>query len=290
MKLILVHGRSQQGKDPVQLQQQWVSSLNEGLNRANVELPRNIEISFPFYGDRLDELLKELNAPLISDVTLRGADQDSAEANFRGELLYEIAKDAGVTDADIQSHFKGAPQEKGPQNWEWVQSILKALDRTPLGEVAIDAFTRDVYVYLTNKSVRKAIDGIVSASLSDGPCVVVGHSLGSVVAYNVLRNTSPTIGVRKYVTVGSPLGLKAIKRLLDSPLAMPSCVQSWFNAMDERDVVALHPLDSDNFNINPSIENKTDVDNHTDNRHGIAGYLDDATVAKRIRDALASDQ
>jgi len=53
---------------------------------------------------------------------------------------------------------------------------------------------------------------------------------------------------------------------------------------------ALHPLDSVNFNISPSIENKTDVNNHTDNRHGIAGYLDDATVAIQIRNALATEQ
>lgn len=288
MKLVFIHGRSQQGKDPAQLQLQWTNALNEGLKKSNIDLPQGVEVVFPFYGDRLDELLKELDAPLVSDVTLRGATQDSEEADFRGELLYEIAQSAGVTDAEIQSRFKGSQQEKGPLNWEWVQSILSALDETPLGEVAIDAFTRDVYVYLTNRSVRKAIDGIVSASLPDGPCVVVGHSLGSVVAYNVLRNSSPTIAVRKYVTVGSPLGLKAIKRKLDAPIAMPACVKSWFNAMDERDVVALHPLDSNNFNINPAIENKTDVDNHTKNRHGIAGYLDDVTVAKRICGALAS--
>ena len=55
-------------------------------------------------------------------------------------------------------------------------------------------------------------------------------------------------------------------------------------------MVALHPLDTATFNITPSIENKTDVDNQTDNRHGIAGYLDDATVAKRIRDALATSR
>jgi len=290
MKLVFIHGRSQQGKDPVRLQQQWVNALNEGLKKSNIELPHGIEVAFPFYGDRLDELLKELDAPLVSDVTLRGAAQDSAEADFRGELLYEIAQGAGVTDADIQSHFKGTQQEKGPLNWEWVQSILSALDKTPLGEVAIDVFTRDVYVYLTNRSVRKAIDEIVSASLSDVPCVVVGHSLGSVVAYNVLKNALPATVVKKYVTVGSPLGFKAIKRKLDAPLTMPKCVQSWFNAMDERDVVALHPLDSANFNISPAIENKTDVDNHMENRHDIAGYLDDATVAKRICDALASVQ
>lgn len=290
MKLIFVHGRSQHGKNPTQLQGQWETALSTGLQRANLEMPQDIEISFPFYGDRLDELLRQLNAPLVSDVTQRGATPDSSEAAFRGELLYEIAQDAGVTDAEIQSEYRGAPQEKGPLNWEWVQAILKALDKTPLGEFAIDSFTRDVYVYLTNKSVRKAIDGIVMASLSNGPCVVVGHSLGSVVAYNVLRRASPAIEVNMYATVGSPLGLKAIRRRLDAPLAMPSCVKGWFNALDERDVVALHPLDSVNFNINPSIENKTDVKNHTDNRHGISGYLDDAVVAKTIHDALLSDQ
>jgi hypothetical protein len=289
MKLIFVHGRSQHGKNPTQLQEQWEAALSTGLQRANLEMPKDVEISFPFYGNRLDELLKQLDAPLVSDVTRRGAKPDSSEAAFRGELLYEIAQDARVTDSEIQSKYRGAPQEKGPLNWEWVQAILKALDKTPLGEFAIDSFTRDVYVYLTNKSVRKAIDGIVIASLSKGPCVVVGHSLGSVVAYNVLRDASPAIEVNKYVTVGSPLGLKAIRRRLDAPLAMPGCVKGWFNALDERDVVALHPLDSVNFNINPSIENKTDVNNHTDNRHGISGYLDDAVVARTIHDAVLPD-
>jgi hypothetical protein len=288
MKIVFIHGRSQQGKDPVQLQQQWESALSKGLERARLQLPHGTEIAFPFYGDRLDQLLRELGSPLVEDVVLRGAEPDSAEASFRGELLYEMARDAGISDADIQAHYSGQPHEKGPLNWEWVQSILKALDKTPLGEAAIDAFTRDVYVYLTNKTVRRVIDEIVSSSLSDGPCVVVGHSLGSVVGYNVLRKTPTTVKVNKYVTVGSPLGLKAIRKNLESPLAMPPCVNGWFNAMDERDVVALHPLSSSNFNIIPPIENKTDVNNHTSNRHGIAGYLDDPVVAQRICISLTS--
>ena len=61
----------------------------------------------------------------------------------------------------------------------------------------------------------------------------------------------------------------------------------WFNAMDQRDVVALYPLDGTHFPIDPAIENKTDVDNDTENRHGISGYLTDKVVAKRIYDALA---
>lgn len=287
MKLVFIHGRSQQGKDPVQIQQQWLNALSRGLQNSNSELPKDIDVVFPFFGDRLDELLNELDAPLVSDVTLRGASQDSKEVDFRGRLIYEIAQGAGVTDSEIQKRFQGGTLERGPLNWKWVQSILSALDKTPLGGIAIDRFTRDVYVYLTNKSVRKEIDGIVSASLTDGPCVVVGHSLGSVVGYNVLRKALPTINVQKYVTVGSPLGLNVIKQYLESPLTMPSCVQSWFNAMDKRDVVALHPLDSSHFAIAPPIVNKSDVNNHTKNRHGIEGYLDDMTVAMQIKNSLS---
>jgi hypothetical protein len=286
MKLIFIHGLSQEGKDPVQLQQQWETALHKGMFRAGLKWPAGVHIHFPFYGDRLDELVKEIKAPLVEDVILRGAEQDSSEPSFRGDLLYEMAMNAGISDAEILAYYNGKPQEKGPQNWEWVQSILKALDKTLLGEAAIDAFTRNVYIYLTNKVVRNAIDGLISIHLTEGPCVVVGHSLGSVVGYNVLSKTPPNVRVKRFVTMGSPLGLNAIKRQLNTPLAMPLCAKAWYNAMDERDIVAFHPLDRKNFPIQPPIENKTNVNNHTDNRHGIDGYLDDPDVAHTIYSSL----
>ncbi|MDZ4681096.1 MAG: hypothetical protein SH848_03125 [Saprospiraceae bacterium] len=62
---------------------------------------------------------------------------------------------------------------------------------------------------------------------------------------------------------------------------MPESVKNgWFNAYDDRDVVALNPLDKVHFNINAAVYNKNDVKNHTKNRHGIEGYLEDAEVAK----------
>jgi pimeloyl-ACP methyl ester carboxylesterase len=197
-----------------------------------------------------------------------------------------MAAEAGITEAEIQAHSAGRPQEKGPLNWEWVQAILKALERTPLGERALDRLTRDVYVYLTNRVVRRTIDGIVQAAIGSGPSVVVGHSLGSVVGYNVLRAAPAAARVGKYGTVGSPLGLTSIKRRLETPLTMPRCVLGWYNAMDERDVVALHPLNERHFGITPAIENQTTVKNHTDNRHGIIGYLDDVDVARVIHAAI----
>ena len=81
--------------------------------------------------------------------------------------------------------------------------------------------------------------------------------------------------------------VKTIQRLVVPPaLKMPEGVSGWFNAYDDRDVVALRALDSSTFPITPPIRNKADVNNHTTNRHGIVGYLDDAEVARWICEAL----
>src|SRR5262249_61401873 len=91
--------------------------------------------------------------------------------------------------------------------------------------------------------VKTECDRIVSASLNESPCVVVGHSLGSVVAYAVLRTDPRPLKVRAYVTVGSPLAIRAIRDRL-RPIGFPKpAVASWYNAYDPKDVVALYPLD-----------------------------------------------
>ena len=75
------------------------------------------------------------------------------------------------------------------------------------------------------------------------PCALVGHSLGSIVRYNILRD-NPNLKIPKYITVSSPLGLKSVKSYLKTPIKMPECVRhGWYNANDDRDVVALNPLD-----------------------------------------------
>jgi pimeloyl-ACP methyl ester carboxylesterase len=183
---------------------------------------------------------------------------------------------------DIQTNTRGL------LNNEKVHRLLTFLDRKKVfGDVILKSFTRDVFMYLTVKNIHEEINSVIENSFSDEECVVVGHSLGTIISYVVLRN-HPHLKVKKYITIGSPLGLTAVRMHLGTPLTMPECVmqKEWFNAYDERDFVALLPLDKENFNIQPPIINKKDVDNHTDNRHGISGYLDDAVVAKAIYDAL----
>jgi hypothetical protein len=114
---------------------------------------------------------------------------------------------------------------------------------------------------------------------------MVGHSLGSVVAYSVLRSDSRSLRVPLYLTLGCPLGIRAIRDQF-RPLQYPLPVKEWFNAFDTHDIVALHPLDRANFPVTPEIENYAAVKNSTGNRHGIVGYLDDPRVAQRLSDAL----
>lgn len=284
MKLIFVHGRAQGEKDASELLQAWEQAFDRGLENAGLTRPPNLELALPFYGKTLDALVEELEAPLVADVAEKGAEKDDREAAFRGEFLEEVAQAHDLSDDQIAEFYDDDVQEKGVMNWKWVHAILKALDRHKgLGEKALDRFTRDVYVYLTNPGIRTRIDRIVAKELPVEPCVVVGHSLGSVVAYNVLRQHPHP--VRRYVTLGSPLAVKAVKNRLQI-VERPASTNSWFNARDPHDIVALYPLDAFNFPTNPQIDNHNDVDNFTDNQHGIAGYLSDPEVARQLHDIL----
>lgn len=281
MKLILIHGRAQAGRNPVEVKKEWTDALVYGVTRANAKMPE-LDIEFPFYGDELEELVKKIEVPLIQHAHPMG-DVEEEEPGLRGEILMEIAKSLGVTDADIDREFEGQANEMGMMNWRGVHAVLRALDRIPgLNSDFIDSFTRDVYVYLAYPGVRRKIDQIVLNAFDQGPCVVLAHSLGTVVAYNVLSQRLASPECVRLITVGSPLGIRGIKRLLATPLRSPPCVKNWFNAYDIRDVVALHPLDAQNFDVTPPIENMKDVMNFTDNRHGIAGYLADPVVAGKI--------
>ncbi len=76
------------------------------------------------------------------------------------------------------------------------------------------------------------------------------------VAYNLLRREGQAQrwNVPLFVTLGSPLAVTAIRAKL-APNRRPPCVGRWLNALDERDVVALYPLDAQSFPVDPPIVN-----------------------------------
>jgi hypothetical protein len=286
-RLLLVHGRDQQGKNPAGLKSEWLKALEKGAREIGRRVPSDLDVAFPFYGDALDAFTRAAQVPLTADIRTKGSAPVGDFLAFQAEVAEELRVGAGVTDTQINEEYGRNPKPKGPQNWEWVQAILRALDEHGGGinQDTLETFTRDVYLYTRRAGVRAAIDKIVADTLSTAPTVVVAHSLGSVVAYSVLTTDTRGLRVPLLVTVGSPLAVRAIRDEF-RPLAHPTAVSQWYNAYDDRDVVALYPLDDANFPVAPAIANFSAVKNHTKNRHGIVGYLDDPTVAKRILDAL----
>jgi hypothetical protein len=293
VKLILIHGRSQQQKDPEALRHQWKGCIDAAFQKEGFIWNVEPEVIFPFYGDDLDRLVRQVDAPLMTNILLRGDESVSDRDDLRAEILDEMIRARGIPATDVSSLVTGDVAERGravargPQNWRFVLAMLRALDETPLGGKAIDEVTRDVWVYLTFAGIQSKIDAIVDQAFSNEPCIVIAHSLGTIVAYNILsRHSARSPEIPLFLTLGSPLGIRAISARLQKPLESPPGVGRWVNARDPRDVVALHPLDSDYFNILPAIEDFSEVDNFMPNRHSIEGYLADPFVIRCIKDAL----
>lgn len=292
-QLVLVHGRGQEDLDATVLKAQWLRALTAGL--GDVPLPvAEQQVRFPYYGDTLVDMAGGLSAAQAARVVVRG-DPGEDERRLVAEVLQEVAEQVGVTDEAVRAEAGQEAVERGPQNWPWVLALLRAIDshvpHASAGSIALA--TADVYHYLTNAAVRETIDeGLVEAFSRDEPSVVVAHSLGTVVAYRLLRREGAQRGWRVpvLITLGSPLGVTAIRKLLAAhdTLRVPACVDAWHNVYDPRDVVSLYPLSGGRFPVpddGPRIVDRT-VENTTPNRHGIDGYLGEPTVARTVHDAL----
>jgi hypothetical protein len=286
-RILFVHGRAQGGRTQAAIRDEWLAALREGLgDRASI-LDR-CDIRLPFYGDKLDQLLAEAATALPADLRVRGdvGAADSEFLEFQLAIFEEAQRQEGLTDAQVAANMEGDHLERGPLQWRWVHAIMRTLNKIPgLDGDLIERFTKDVWIYLKLNGVRQAINDIVASEIAGGTeTIVVAHSLGSVVAYDILRKTHGS-NVPLFVTLGSPLGIDAIRARF-SPLGHPTGVGSWFNARDDRDVVALYPLRAPRFALDPAIDHYDGVRNRSPNAHHISGYLNDAKVAERILSAL----
>ena len=292
-QLILIHGRAQQNKDGAGIKKEWISAWEKGLAKSGLTNPlTDADVHFPFYGDTLAQMVAGKSAEEAAKVIVKGPAPTSAEQEVMREMIAEIAMNEGISEADIRAELSAEVIDKGPLNWGWVQGILSALDRVkPISAQLVALVTADVAKYLTNSTIQQTInDGVLRAIKPGQEAVVVSHSLGTVVAYNVLMSR-PTqfaaVSVPLFVTLGSPLAVTAVKSRL-RPHTFPQPASTGYNAMDPDDVVALHPLTPKHFSTGGTIENHVEVKNSTDNQHSIGGYLDDAKVAKRIHQAITA--
>ncbi|WP_405876731.1 hypothetical protein [Streptomyces sp. NBC_00005] len=119
----------------------------------------------------------------------------------------------------------------------------------------------------------------------NGPVAVVSHSLGTVVAYEVLSEADfAHKEVPLFVTLGSPLGYTEIQDVITRPLRIPAPVRLWTNFADPLDVVTLDTTLADDFRGAAKVIADFVVDNPSPNNHASCGYL----RSRHVRDAVTA--
>lgn len=283
MRLVLIHGMRQEGKDPVALRAAWEGTLLDAWQQLGLSIPK-YELDMPFYGDKLDRLTRQAKGG--GNVVARGGEASNLSL-AEAEMIKEYAKRLGVRDSEVRTALGAEVVARGPENWEWVQAIGRVIERRVpmLGRLAL-SMVAQVDAYLDRPHITEAVDDIVEPALAAGPAVVVAHSLGTIISYRLLRRNADGPAVPLFMTLGSPLGIHTVARKLGAPRPIPSRVAKWVNGTDERDYVALHAR------LQPTscaegIENWTDINNRREDAHLITDYLRHEKVARAIHSALS---
>ena len=159
-------------------------------------------------------------------------------------------------------------------------------------------FLHDVRDFLFDAAKRKRMEDTLLRRLEagGGPFIVVAHSQGSMIAYNVLRRLKQQdADVRLFVTIGSPLGMDEVQDVLKEltgPLRVPECVARWLNVAERLDPVAIDPeLKSEYVRSARGVEVEDVGVRNPDwqtNPHSSTGYLSTEPVRNSVRDTAGT--
>ncbi|MBF8643132.1 alpha/beta hydrolase [Pseudomonas luteola] len=324
MKILMIHGIGQEDSPKEELLKIWLETLINGIgqNRSTKEdlfkilaeslqavqsnllespsvkqgLPRSRSVEMAYYGTTLAKLTNRsartsFAVGMGAESTLVDeGDQDALK--FISTVMEEFASKSQISDAQISAAMETSGGNAVPMDnfvFRRLVGLLRVVERiSPSKGSILLRVIKQGHTYLYSPKAAKAVDDLVRPFLQKSPQVLITHSLGTVIAFKLLREMEEqgvTVTVPLLITMGSPLGLDAFKAKLGAPLYKPDSVQKWANFYDPSDFVTLgKPLNKKNFASN--IYNDGTVDNKTDNCHGIIGYLPHKGVINAITKVL----
>jgi pimeloyl-ACP methyl ester carboxylesterase len=277
-----VHGIKNEQRGRNQLLASWAPALADGLERAADRAVAAPSMDVAFYGDLfLDGHGAGLKGPVGDDDVLNLAEDEVAD-------LSAALDEAGEPEA-ADEMVSAVVEEKG-YSPRVVQALLRRADRR-FGSHATGLLflseLRQVRRYLRDPVIKTEADARVGRKVTSDCQVVVAHSLGSVVAFEYLRQY-PDRDLNLLVTLGSPLGLNMVRRLMpDAEYGsgyLPENLTTWVNVRDPRDPVACAGDLSMRW---PGINDEV-VDNGNE-AHSVERYLGKKATGEAIWRALPEE-
>ena len=303
-QIVLLHGIGQQASNADEQEAAWLPSLVKGVLAsghsgaapmaarlaASADQNRPPLARIAFYGD------------LFRSTGTQGEDvQASAAAEALAETLATalLARAAASEDPRLAAEAANAlrqadPDRDGAQGrGERARGAVAMLDGNAWLTTRIFGVLQkakkdllQVTRYLTEDGLRNAAQARVAALLDENTRLVIGHSLGSVVAWEACQALGRPLPA--LVTLGSPLGLDTVvyPRLRPQPPTWPPPVHRWVNVAHPDDIVAVDP---DLGRLFPGPDGLT-IESHTPpckyEHHAAAGYLEERATGHVVADTL----
>jgi hypothetical protein len=241
------------------LLEQWRVALldNDGVNLDEMGVTTSMVYwADLLYAKPLPEAAAQSQEALEVDGAVGGDDTDMSWLLEVGpdEVAFVAAVGAEVGMAEVAATSSEVADVIDPDS---------PLETIPLPEFVkarlMRVFLRDVHHYLYDTEfsprdgesyrIRRTIrqrtaDALIEGARQPGPHVLVTHSMGTVIAYDVLTGDGDVPGVDSLITLGSPLGLSDLQAKLAPPWTRddgwPSHrlgSGSWTNVADRMDPV-----------------------------------------------------
>lgn len=177
-----------------------------------------------------------------------------------------------------------------------------SLNYTYITNAIIHRYFKDLESYYSEEesdsNVSSALKKIARKRLADvlkkyagDKIILIAHSMGSIIAFDVLTHVLPEIPIDTFITMGSPLGLPVVKSRIAAEsdfktkgrqclCTPPGVEKNWFNFADLNDNVSINYCLSDDYFENSNGIKVTDYTVSNDycinkkrNPHHIVGYL-----------------
>jgi pimeloyl-ACP methyl ester carboxylesterase len=280
--IVICHGIGYQFKHRETALTEWYEKLRTGMMDTAVHVALPQQVSAVYYGNCYRS---------------RDGKGGASENEFADIPMLRPGDVRDPTERALLEALAEGLESPGPGTKGLTQSALRRLEACPgLGQPParfVIWLVRQVHRYLDeNDTVRACALQRVERVVTPATRVVIGHSLGSVIAYEALR-VHPEWNIDTFITLGSPLGVGVIQKRLQPPILAggrsrwPN-VARWINVAAQEDPIALVKKLGPFFGgaVEDHLVVNTGLSRFVLGGHSVLRYLTTSEVAEGVADAL----